>query len=87
MYKRQVQPRINWTGTAKLNTTLYQNITSSNNVFPDSPTVTSDANNPGTVTLRVIDDKGYFFTVPEYFGQTVSRIQDKSERSGKIAFH
>ena len=29
-----------------------------NNVFPDSPTVTSDANNPGTVTLRVIDDKG-----------------------------
>jgi hypothetical protein len=53
-----VQPRINWTGTAKLNTTSYQNITSSNNVFPDSPTVTSDANNPGTVTLRVIDDKG-----------------------------
>ena len=40
-----VQPRINWTGTAKLNTTSYQNIT-------------SDANNPGTVTLRVIDDKG-----------------------------
>ena len=24
-----VQPRINWTGTAKLNTTSYQNITSS----------------------------------------------------------
>lgn len=54
----EIQPRINWSGTAKLNTTSYQNITSSNNVFPDSPTVTSDANNPGKVTLRVIDDKG-----------------------------
>ena len=54
----EVQPRINWSGTAKLNTTSYQNITSSNNIFPDSPTVTSDANNPGKVTLRVVDDKG-----------------------------
>lgn len=54
----EIQPRINWSGTAKLNTTSYQNITSSNNIFPDSPTVTSDANNPGKVTLRVIDDKG-----------------------------
>lgn len=54
----EIQPRINWSGTAKLNTTSYQNITSSNNVFPDSPTVTSDANNPGTVTIRVIDGKG-----------------------------
>lgn len=52
----EVQPRINWSGTAKLNTTSYQNITSSNNIFPDSPTVTSDANNPGKVTLRVVDD-------------------------------
>lgn len=42
-----VSPCIYWTGTAKLNTTDYVNITSSNNIFPDSPLVTSDANNPG----------------------------------------
>ena len=32
-----VSPCIYWTGTAKLNTTDYVNITSSNNIFPDSP--------------------------------------------------
>jgi hypothetical protein len=53
-----VSPCIYWTGTAKLNTTDYVNITSSNNIFPDSPLVTSDANNPGNVTIRVINEKG-----------------------------
>ena len=38
--------------------TDYVNITSSNNIFPDSPLVTSDANNPGNVTIRVINEKG-----------------------------
>ena len=47
-----VSPCIYWTGTAKLNTTDYVNITSSNNIFPDSPLVTSDA------TIRVINEKG-----------------------------
>ena len=47
-----VSPCIYWTGTAKLNTTDYVNITSSNNIFPDSPLVTSD------VTIRVINEKG-----------------------------
>ena len=53
-----VSPCTYWTGTAKLNTTDYVNITSSNNIFPDSPLVTSDANNPGNVTIRVINEKG-----------------------------
>ena len=75
-----VQPRINWTGTAKLNTTSYQNITSSNNVFPDSPTVTSDANNPGTVTLRVIDDKG--FCGPHTGDDSGTAAQQRHARGG-----
>lgn len=53
-----VSPYIHWTGTAKLTTGDYSNITSSNNIFPDSPLVTSDANNPGSVTIRVVDDAG-----------------------------
>lgn len=53
-----VTPRINWTGTAKLNTSDYANITSSNNVFPDSPLVTSNGNNTGAVYIRVLDEDG-----------------------------
>lgn len=57
-YSTTVEPRINWTGTAKLTAGTYGNITSSNNIFPDSPTIWSDANNPGTVTIRVLNSKG-----------------------------
>lgn len=53
-----VTPRIYWNGTAILNTTNYQNITSSNNIFKDSPVVTSNANNASYVYIRVIDGKG-----------------------------
>lgn len=49
--------RINWNGTAVLGSS-WNNITSSNNVFPDSPKVTSNASNPGTVTIRVVDGAG-----------------------------
>lgn len=44
--------------TESVSPCIYVNITSSNNIFPDSPLVTSDANNPGNVTIRVINEKG-----------------------------
>lgn len=53
-----VQPRISWTGTARLTTSGYNNVTSSNNIFPDSPTVSSNANNAGSVWVRVVDGSG-----------------------------
>ena len=53
-----VTPRIYWNGTAILNTTNYENITSSNNIFKDSPVVTSNANNASYVYIRVIDGDG-----------------------------
>ena len=51
-------PRIKWTGTAQLNPDVYSNITASNNIFPDSPLITSSSKNPGIVTVRVINSKG-----------------------------
>lgn len=54
----EISPRIYWSGTAELTTTTWNNITSSNNIFPDSPLITSDANNPGTVTVRVLNGDG-----------------------------
>ena len=54
----EAEPRINWTGTAYISTIDWCNIVSDNNAFPDSPKITSDANNPGTVTVRVKDEDG-----------------------------
>lgn len=56
--QNEVSPRINWSGTAELTKTTWNNITSSNNFFPDSPLITSDSNNPGTVTVRVLNGDG-----------------------------
>lgn len=55
---KEISPRIYWHGTAKLYTGSWANITSSNNIFPDSPTVTSDVNNAGYVNLRVMSSDG-----------------------------
>ncbi|MEE4565843.1 hypothetical protein [Paenibacillus polymyxa] len=55
---RVVVPYVNWSGSAYLTTGAYSNITSSNNIFNDSPTVTNSANSPGSVTFRVIDETG-----------------------------
>ncbi|MMZ48184.1 hypothetical protein D1872_98470 [compost metagenome] len=55
---RVVVPYVNWSGSAYLTTGAYSNITSSNNFFNDSPTVTNGANSPGSVTFRVVDDTG-----------------------------
>ena len=47
-----VQPRVKWTGDARLGTSYYYNVTSSNNIFSDSPTVTNYAGNPGSIRVR-----------------------------------
>lgn len=54
----EMKPKFYWNGTAYLNAGIYSTIVGSNNLFPDSPLVTSNANNPGTVILRVINSKG-----------------------------
>lgn len=53
-----ITPRIYWHGTANLVTTQYNNITGSNNVFPDSPLITSDGNNAGDVYIKVLNGEG-----------------------------
>ena len=53
-----IQPRVNWTGKARLGTGNYYNVTSSNNIFRDSPKVTNHAGNPGTIKVRIINSKG-----------------------------
>lgn len=53
-----VQPRVNWTGNARLSTDGYYNVTSSNNIFKDSPKVTNHAGNPGTIKVRIINGNG-----------------------------
>lgn len=53
-----VQPRINYQGSVYLSAKKWCNVTSSNNLFPDSPLVTSDANNITFVALRVINASG-----------------------------
>ena len=54
----EAHPRIKWSGSAELTATTWNNITSSNNLFPDSPLITSDPKNPGTVTVRVLNGDG-----------------------------
>lgn len=53
-----IQPRVNWTGNARLSTDGYYNVTSSNNIFRDSPKVTNHAGNPGTIKVRIINGNG-----------------------------
>lgn len=52
------QPRVYWKGNARLSTDGYYNVTSSNNIFNDSPKVTNHAGNPGTIRVRIINEAG-----------------------------
>lgn len=54
----EVSPYINWSGNAYLVTTAYTNVTSSNNVFTDAPTVTNDSGNKGAIKVKVVDEAG-----------------------------
>ncbi|MGN0513768.1 MAG: hypothetical protein ACI4GD_05765 [Lachnospiraceae bacterium] len=51
-------PRINWSGSVYLVASQWCNVTASNNIFADSPTVTSDISNPGSIFVRVINASG-----------------------------
>lgn len=73
-----ITPRINWDGTAWLVTTGFCTITTSNNIFNDSPLVISDGNNAGVVTLRVLNEKG------EQVGDTKDVSPGKSVRLDQI---
>lgn len=54
----EVTPYINWSGNAYLIITAYTNVTSSNNIFTDAPTVTNDSGNKGTIKVKVVDEAG-----------------------------
>lgn len=58
MENTDIQPRVNWTGKARLGTSVYYNVTSSNNIFRDSPKVTNHSGNPGRIKVRIINSKG-----------------------------
>lgn len=79
---------------------VYSNIVTSNNVFPDNPKVISDANNPGTVLIRVKSSTGEIIgnvkrvapgqsvtldTIPAMSGTYV--IQGQAGVSGNYYFH
>ncbi|WP_366294374.1 hypothetical protein [Paenibacillus sp. AN1007] len=57
-YDPIIVPYVNWSGSAYLTTNAFSNVTSSNNFFDDSPTVTNDANSPGTITVRIVNSSG-----------------------------
>lgn len=54
---KSIQPRINFNSTVYLDCDWKQ-ITSSNNLFPDSPLVSNPSDNPGDFQLRVFNDSG-----------------------------
>lgn len=53
-----IVPYINWSGSAYISKDNWSNITSSNNFFKDSPKITNNSNNPGDLTVRVLNSKG-----------------------------
>lgn len=51
-------PKVNWIGTVYLEKGQWINVTGSNNIFRDRPTVTSNALNAGTIDVRIINGSG-----------------------------
>jgi len=54
----EIRPLVNWSGSAYITTAAYSNVTSSNNIFKDSPTVTNSADSPGPIMVRVVKSTG-----------------------------
>ncbi|MFB5269347.1 hypothetical protein ACE41H_21535 [Paenibacillus enshidis] len=54
----EVRIMVSWSGTAYLTKNAFSNITSSNNLFNDSPQVTNGADSPGNVTVRIKNESG-----------------------------
>lgn len=78
MQSSTVQPRVNWTGVAYVSKAYWCNITSSNNLFPDSPLVTNHAGNPGEIKVRIINEDG------KQVGETKTVKAGKSVRMDQI---
>ncbi|MDQ0658778.1 T9SS type A sorting domain-containing protein [Paenibacillus sp. W2I17] len=76
-----IVPYVNWSGSAYLTTNAYSNVTSSNNFFNDSPTVTNDANSPGTITVRIVNSSG------EQVGSTKTISAGKSANLDSIPWN
>jgi len=55
----EIQPRVKWSGNAYITTTGFSNVTSSNNIFNDSPRVTNDSGNSGSILVKVVNANGY----------------------------
>lgn len=49
---------IYWSSTAYLVTNAYSNVTSSNNIFNDSPVVTNNAGNKGAIKVKIVNSNG-----------------------------
>lgn len=54
----EITPYVSWSGSAYLVTDVYSNVTSSNNIFPDSPTVTNNVSNAGSIKVRIVNSSG-----------------------------
>lgn len=50
--------KVKWKGAAYLSKGNWCNVTSSNNIFPDSPKVTNYDSNPSTIKVRIINSNG-----------------------------
>ena len=48
------ESRINYTGNTFLHPGLWLTVTTSNNLFPDSPMVTNHSVNPGAISVRIV---------------------------------
>ena len=76
-----VEPQVNWSGNAYLTTAAYSNVTSSNNVFNDRPTVTNDSGNLGTITVKIVNSSG------EQIGGTKTISKGKSVKLDSIPWN
>jgi len=76
----EIRPYISWSGNAYLTTKAYSNVTSSNNIFTDSPVVTNASGNKGTIKVKVVNEKG------EQVGGVKEVAPGKSVRLDKIPF-
>ncbi|MGG3928571.1 T9SS type A sorting domain-containing protein [Metabacillus fastidiosus] len=79
----EITPRVSWSGTAYLVTDAYSNVTSSNNFFNDSPTVTNNAGNAGAIKVRIVNSSGKLVgTVKEIAAGKSARLDTIPWNSG-----
>lgn len=57
-YTEEEIEEVNWSGQAYVPTGHYVNITSSNNIFTDTPTITNGSNNPRIIFVRIVNSAG-----------------------------